>query len=448
MFDQSLSVRNFRKIYNLDRKNKGNLEKDYFPVAHGIRLKINFLKNLARSTVIRYKKREIAKSQYEAKKERIKQIILLRKEKLNFEIDSELSLIVNRVNEKGYSLPLKKQENQISSKDVYSIGKDVDTVFVSRHVQSVLTSLYQVRTNNRDVIIGRLSTILKDASPKYIIRADIKSFYETIDHDALLSILHSSTKLSVTPRRILTQLIRSYSSLTSSNKGLPRGVGISAYLSEVYMSSIDIEVKSLLDLTYYERYVDDFVMIFSPDKAGNIAGYRPSFENIIASKMLTLNSKTRGYNLYDESSNNFEYLGYGFTIHNGECRIKLSNSRKNKIKERITKSFDDYASECSKTPKLAAKKLLLRMRFLTGNTRLLNNKSNAFVGVYFSNKFITDSSDLCALDRCMRHRLSLLPASGLKKRLDKMSFLKGYEDRVFRSFNIKELSLVSKGWRI
>ena len=45
MIDQSFSARNFRRIYDLDRKNKGTLEVEYFPDAYKIRKKI-FFKNL------------------------------------------------------------------------------------------------------------------------------------------------------------------------------------------------------------------------------------------------------------------------------------------------------------------------------------------------------------------------------------------------------------------
>lgn len=34
MIDQSFSARNFRRIYDLDRKNKGTLEVEHFPDAY------------------------------------------------------------------------------------------------------------------------------------------------------------------------------------------------------------------------------------------------------------------------------------------------------------------------------------------------------------------------------------------------------------------------------
>lgn len=446
MFDQSLSVKNFRYVYNLDRKNKGNLEKDYFPIAYELRFKIRLLRKLAKKVAVRYKNKDILRAYYELKKERINKLMELRKERLNIEVNEKLAVIVKTVNAKGYSLPIEKLDSQVRGKDVYSVGKDIETILVSRHIQLVLSSLYRVKVNNRDLIVSRLTVILKDASPKYLIRADVESFYESIDHKSLLHILHSSPKLSVTPRRILTQLVRSYASLTNQDKGLPRGVGISAYLSEVYMGNIDAEINKLSDITYYERYVDDLIVIFAPTKADHTSTYLPQIEKIINKRILFLNDKTKELDLFNLSSQNFDYLGYHFKIENGFCTIKLSQNKREKIKGRLIQSFDYYNNEYAKTPKVANKNLLLRVRFLTGNTRLLNSKSNAFVGVYFSNKFITDYSDLLALDNELRYKLSTLQNQKLKRRLSKMSFVKGHKEQIFRKFDIKDLSLVSKGW--
>ena len=55
-----------------------------------------------------------------------------------------------------------------------------------------------------------------------------------------------------------------------SGSGVPRGFGVSAYLSELYMREIDNEIKALPDVIYYARYVDDIVIIFSPKTKKNI----------------------------------------------------------------------------------------------------------------------------------------------------------------------------------
>ncbi|MCQ9082417.1 antiviral reverse transcriptase Drt3a [Vibrio harveyi] len=447
MFDQSLSVNNFKVLYNLDRKNKGNLEKDHFPEAYRLRLKIKLLKGFISKLSFRHKSGRISSLQYEKRKNIINEHINIRKETLNKHITHELSKIAETVNKKGYALPLTKSTIKVKGKEVYSIGKDVETIFVSRHVQRVLSSIYNVKVNNRDLIISRLSKLASDNSPKFIIRADVEKFYESIQHKALLDILHSSPKLSVTPRRILTQLVRSYASLVKNDVGLPRGVGISAFLSEIYMSDVDKEISELGDVTYYERYVDDLIVIFSPTRDDNTSYYLTKINKIIEDRHLNLNNKTNQYDIVNNTAASFEYLGYKFQIANSKCIIKLGSKKKDKIKSRIEKSIEIYDKEKGLTPNLAYKNLVLRIKFLTGNTRLLNNKSKAFVGVYFSNKFINDTSDLRSIDGFFINKLNNLNDYRLKKRLTKMSFEKGFNERIFRKFNIVELSQIAKGWK-
>lgn len=447
MFDQSFSVRNFKKIYDVDRKNKGAIEKDHFPKAYMYRLKIYALKKVMKFLVIRHNQKKISSIFFELKQNKLNNHIDKRKEQLKNEINSKLENIVENVSIKGYTLPLVKSAVLKRGKAVYSIGHDVETIFVSRQVQNILRSVYNVKINNRDLIISRLSSIVKDLSPKYIVRADVESFYESISHKNLLNILHSSPKLSVTPRRVLTQLIRSYADISGANSGLPRGVGISAYLSEVYMGDIDLEVSSLKDIIYYERYVDDLIIVFSPSKDENKKAYLTKITDIINRRQLNLNEKTKELDLVEEKNGNFDYLGYCFIFEMGHAKIKLSKSKVTRIKDRIDKSFSQYLKVYHLTPKKSYELLLTRIRFLTGNTRLYNSKSKAFVGVYFSNKYITDTADLNGLDRYLKYKASLISDNKLKRRIDKLSFKNGFENRVFRKFTIEVLSNISKAWK-
>lgn len=447
MSDQSFSVKNFRKIYDLDKKNKGILEKKYFNEAYKIRLKTYNLKKIYRRLNKRSKMGLLSQSFFERKSAVLKEHIVLRTDQLNEEINSKLKGISIIVSAKGYSLPLTKSSFTVGNKDVYSIGDGVESLFVSRQVHSILNGLYKLKVNNRDLIISRLSCFCKDLSPKYIIRADVESFYESIDHKILLDSLHSSPKLSLTAKRVLTQLIRSYARITSRKKGLPRGVGISAFLSEVYMSNIDAEINSLTEVTYYERYVDDIIVVFSPRRGDSSSSYLPNIEKIINKRKLELNKeKTVPVDVYSNDNGSFEYLGYKFELSKSYCKIKLSYNRKERIKKRVNDVFDKYNREKIKTPSRAARSLILKIKFLTGNTRLHNSKSKAFVGIYFSNKYITETSDLVGLDSYLKSKCNQLIDPKLKKNIRKLSFVDGFEGMVFRRFSIKELTDISKAW--
>jgi hypothetical protein len=69
----------------------------------------------------------------------------------------------------------------------------------------------------------------------------------------------------------ISQILEDYNSKKDTatikhEKGVPRGVGISSYLSELYMENIDNEIRNLQDVIYYARYVDDIFIIISAFK--------------------------------------------------------------------------------------------------------------------------------------------------------------------------------------
>ncbi|MCR9901744.1 maturase, partial [Vibrio alginolyticus] len=120
MFDQSFSVKNFRRIYDIDRKNKGSIEADYFPKAYKVRLKINQLKKLVKILAKKHKAGLITPERFQVRKERFNEQIIKRNEQYNEIINTNLKDIVSIVGKKGYSLPLTKLPNQVRNKDVFS----------------------------------------------------------------------------------------------------------------------------------------------------------------------------------------------------------------------------------------------------------------------------------------------------------------------------------------
>src|SRR5690606_17312509 len=112
---------------------------------------------------------------------------------------------------------------------------------------------------------------------------------------------------------------------------------------------------------------------------------------------------------------------------------------------RITTVFDEYKKE--KIYEKKARKLFVkRLQFLTGNTRLSNNKDNALVGIYFSNRFLTSHSCLKGLDAFLKSQINSLDSPTLKKRLEKMSFQEGWTQKKFHKFTPKDLQEIVKVW--
>jgi len=240
--------------------------------------------------------------------------------------------------------------------------------------------------------------------------------------------------------------MKDYIAISGDLNGLPRGIGISAYLSEIYLSSIDAEIRRIDDLFYYGRYVDDMILMYAPQQKDLAANYLNTLSKVLHGKGLKLNSKTKEISL-TEQNGRFDYLGYTFDVSSSTPGVRLSKRKLDKYRSRIDKAFLDYAKKSVFIPKKAAEELVFRCLFLTGNMRLFNRKSNAFIGIYFSNKYITDTTQLFGLDQYYRNKIAGISSPSLKRKLSKLSFEKGFKEKLFRNFNSNQLSELSRGWK-
>src|SRR3989344_2221229 len=99
----------------------------------------------------------------------------------------------------------------------------------------------------------------------WVLKCDIRKFFENIDHGALEKMLASYIP-DKEIRWLLHEIIGSFHSHTPG-KGLPLGNLTSQLLVKIYMDKFDQFAKHGLRARWYIRYADDFVF-FSPDRAG------------------------------------------------------------------------------------------------------------------------------------------------------------------------------------
>lgn len=93
----------------------------------------------------------------------------------------------------------------------------------------------------------------------YVFKADIRQYFETVDHEILIKILSNKIKdgkLINLIRKILTN----YNSKIPG-KSMPLGNLTSQFFANVYLNELDYFVKHKLKAKYYLRYVDDFVIL-------------------------------------------------------------------------------------------------------------------------------------------------------------------------------------------
>ena len=105
----------------------------------------------------------------------------------------------------------------------------------------------------------------------------------------------------------------------------------------------------------------------------------------------------------------------------------MTRTKTERYKNRLNLIFDAYNSEAKLSEKKARRSLEKRVRFLTGNTRLVNNKKYVVSGIFFSNMLLTDLSDLSELDKLLEVHIMSLRSDRLKRRLLNYSFVLGFQ---------------------
>lgn len=186
-----------------------------------------------------------------------------------------------------------------------------------------------------------LQDVLRKASkngsiPCFALKCDIKKFFDSIDHDILISILRKKIKDEDTIW-LLKQIISSFStySLLGAEKGVPIGNLTSQLFANIYMNEFDQFVKNKLRVKYFLRYTDDF-LVLSED--------RTYLENLLPEIVFFLGDNL-SVKIHEEKtfiqkiSRGVDFLGY--IAFNKYKLVRI------KTKRRIIKKFKRKLIECS-----------------------------------------------------------------------------------------------------
>lgn len=479
MLDQSFSYENFRILLDVENRKGRYLEDKAFFDSD------LFKKSRDISNLIIDKNKEISEESFKVFSTKVlkdrdyTKLDELKEEKKELKNKREIILqeilieIARKTDIENYELKIKKGQIKWGSQ-LYEIEHNPENYFVTKQLQRNIFKTFKVKQASRKTIIKQLRLLLDDGFPKIIIRTDIEKFYESIPHREILAIIEENSLLSYPSKKIIRRVLNQYwnilisdgrKTITDERVGLPRGIGFSAYLSELYLRSFDKKIKSLPNVIYYSRYVDDIIIIITPRNRKDIKSkqsYINEIKNILFSttKLKINTSKTKFLNLTKanrerKKSQKYEltYLGYKFklkyskknrtSISKEKLQISMSDDKLKRYKNKIDKSFSDYDANILKyaTQKNATERMLLkRIKFLTKNHRLFRRKSNVFIGVYFSNEFLTEPySDLITLDKYLKQKISALPATTnnkLRTKLSLLSFKEGFVSKSIIRFNI------------
>ncbi|MBI2109660.1 group II intron reverse transcriptase domain-containing protein, partial [Candidatus Woesearchaeota archaeon] len=93
----------------------------------------------------------------------------------------------------------------------------------------------------------------------YCLKADIKHYFDNVDHKVLISIIRRKIKDDKIVW-LIWQILENFDSKLK-DKGMPLGNLTSQFFANVYLNELDQFVKHKLKAKYYLRYVDDFVIL-------------------------------------------------------------------------------------------------------------------------------------------------------------------------------------------
>lgn len=451
MLDQSFSANNLRKIFDLENRKGHYLEGRFF--SEEISSKIEEITRELKECHSGYKdlkknKDSLLSQEYETQRitlNKKKEELVDEKEKL---LTATLEKISKEITDNSFKITLKIQ-NKLTKVVYATEKKDAATYFALKQVQYNIKKLYQVKQSNRYNILCQLKNLLNDKFPKYVILTDIKDFFETIPGDKIEQKINYDHLLTTSSKKIIKQILSEYTRLSGDKNGIPRGVGISSYLAELYMRSIDDEIRSQKDVIYYARYVDDIIVIYAPQPNSDISNLGQELTNIISndSGLTVHKDKTELIDLMNPKNCTLEYLGYKIEFGTGTVKLELTESKIKKYESRLSKSFTAYHKTSKFNEQKARKLLIKRIRFLTSNTRLLNNKKNTVVGVYFSNSLLDCSTNFTGLDNYLKGEISKISPDALKTRLSKLSFIEGFSQQRYARFTSAELEKITRVWK-
>jgi hypothetical protein len=428
MLDQSFNYENFRAIYDQEKRKGLDLDARFFPEIAKQNAKIKDSK----------KRKSFSDEEQEKYSVELKEKELL--------IQKKLEEVCQKVREKKYVVDIQRTSCP-KGKAVFTLSKESpEDFFCMKQMQSNIRKCYKVVQSDRLSIVKQLKGILSDSVPKTILRIDIKKFYENIPNDKILEFINSEPILCASTRRLICSLIRQHNEQMHTNKGIPRGLGISAYLAELYMRSFDREIRSDNGVLYYARYVDDIVVVFLGKVAQEES--RNTLDRKLKKLDLEIHSEgdkfTWAYSKGKEES--FNYLGYQLKLTKQGVRVGISTLRGERIRKRLKATFEDYMKARGKKQEEKEKLFVNRIKFLTSNTKLYNSKKSTAVGVYFSNQLIDDFDQLRNLDEHLEDMKGMLPAR-MQIRVKRYGFEKGFASRKFVNFSTQELSEIVKVWK-
>jgi len=257
--------------------------------------------------------------------------------------DEEFGIILRKCSNRSYKFTRPKK---IRVKNRTVLIPTIRDFLLLEALRRLVEQKLFIKYPDRDKIIRKLKQKLKSKQNYYVIRLDIKNFFDSIPHNFLLKKLKERHSLSIVEYYLLKEYL-----LLAGRKGVPTGISLSNILSEFYLMEIDKNLQSIHPrISSYFRYVDDIIILINGDIDTNseLLSLKQSIRKAFLKEGLKLNldkQKDVNFNFDNTKHEEFEYLGYKFKKRGLKVETLLSNKKEKEIKGKIKFIFEEYGNE-------------------------------------------------------------------------------------------------------
>lgn len=281
--------------------------------------------------------------------------------------------------------------------------------------------------------------INENPGEKFFLKLDLEKFYDTINHEILLSKLNEHNIpeliLNLIEKAILNITVpqntkkNQYSNFISK-VGVPQGLSISNILAQIYLIDFDKTIEKRK--YFYQRYVDDILLLNSSE----ITSFRvKNFTEELKKLKLSVNESKTEQNSLNEKP--FSFLSYSVESN------KVSVSEKNieifirRVAAKITWFKDGYRNEERRPEYLKNDEEKFKVVFIEELNDMItgliaNNKNYGWL-FYFSE--ITDIDLLFKLDKIIANFFVSLDAFKNKKPSNLKKLVRSYFAIIYKQSN-------------
>ena len=289
----------------------------------------------------------ISKNQYEENAEENIKELVQRMRKFQYKPKPVKRVYIPKINGKQRPLGLPSYEDKLVQGVMANLLNDVYEV-------RFLDCSYGFRENrNAHDVVKLINQTIMRRKVNYVLEADIKGFFDNVDHNWLMKFLEhdiDDKNFLRYIKRFLISGIMEGTELKESDRGTPQGGLISPVLANVYLHYVldlwfEKAVKpKLRGEAYYVRYADDLLILFQYENEAQkvMQALKPRLEKF---GLEAAEEKTRILPIgrFKGTKEDFDFLGFTFyntKTRTGKYRLGVRTSKKKlKAKKQAAKAW-------------------------------------------------------------------------------------------------------------